>query len=152
MLTKGIDLDWHDTVYLEDVGPDAFEFIGMEQFKQWADPSHGYTVSLKYGAPIYGISLPLIVTSNYKPGELMPLDQRYPWIEMQALQRRFEVIHISDLLAREGLELKSKEEIKALKKAKNADFGLVFNVVEKRERDEDDERKDMQLRRLEEEP
>lgn len=123
---NGIDLDWHDYVYLEDVGPDAFKDIGMEQFKQWSDPSHGYTVSLKYGAPIYGITLPLIVTSNYTPSELAPIDMRYSRIELAALERRFEIINIQDLLKREGLRLKSKDELKELKKNKNADFSLVF--------------------------
>lgn len=121
-----MDLDWHNSVYLEDVGPDAFQYIGMEQFKQWADPSHGYTVSMKYGAPIYGVTLPLIVTSNYMPKDLMPLDQRYPVTEYEALSRRFEIIHIEELLKRENLELKTKDELKELKKKKNADFSLCF--------------------------
>lgn len=126
---NGIDLDWHDNVYLEDVGPDCFKDIGMEQFKQWADPSHGYTISCKYGAPIYGVCLPLIVTSNYTPRELMPLDQRYPITEFEALARRFEIIEISDLLKREGIKLKCKSELNELKKKKNADFGLCFEPI-----------------------
>ena len=47
----------------------------------------------------------------------------------QVLLRRFEVIHIADLLQREGIKLKSKEEIKALKVKKNADFGAVFTTL-----------------------
>lgn len=129
-LTLGIDLDWHQHVYLEDIGPDAYQYIGMEQLKQWADPSHGYTVSLKFGAPIYGVNLPLIVTSNYTPRQLMPPDQRFPLTEIEALERRFEVIHINDLLAREKLKLRTKEEIKLLKKAKNADFSQVFDTTD----------------------
>jgi predicted ATPase len=104
--------------------------------KQWADPSHGYTVSLKYGAPIYGVTLPLVVTSNYTPAQLLPNDQKYPMTELMALERRFEIIHIDDLLQREGLRLRTKEEIKALKKSKNADFSKVFiNLKEKAEAD-----------------
>lgn len=114
-------------MYLEDVGPEAFEYIGMEQWKQWSDASHGYTVSMKYGAPIYGVMLPLIVTSNYTPAQLFPLDQRYPDVELKALMRRFEVISITDILQREGLTLKTKQELKELKKQKNADFGACFN-------------------------
>lgn len=98
----------------------------MEQWKQWSDPSHGYTVSMKYGAPIYGVTLPLIVTSNYTPHDLMAPDARYPSQELAALTRRFEVIHIRDLLTREGLKLRDKEELKALKKNKNADFEACF--------------------------
>jgi len=56
----------------------------------------------------------------------MPSDQKYPMTELMALERRFEIIHIDDLLKREGLRLRSKEEIKNLKKAKNADFSKVF--------------------------
>lgn len=123
---NGLDLDWHTHVYLEDIGPEAFENIGMEQLKQWSDPAHGYTVSMKYGAPIYGVSLPLIVTSNYHPGQLLPDDIKFPHTELAALVRRFEVIHIRDLLARENLKLRSKSELVALRKAKNADFGAVF--------------------------
>lgn len=123
---NGLDLDWHTHVYLEDIGPDAFEYIGMEQFKQWADPSHGYTVAMKYGAPIHGVTLPLIVTSNYHPKDLMPLDQRFPVQEFEAIARRFDIIHINELLKRERLELKSKEELKELKKNKNADFSKCF--------------------------
>lgn len=123
---NGLDLDWHTNVYLEDLGPEAFENIGMEQLKQWSDPAHGYTVSMKYGAPIYGVTLPLIVSSNYTPQQLLPDDLRYPHTELQALIRRFEVIHIDDLLKREGICLRPKTELIALRKAKNADFGAVF--------------------------
>lgn len=123
---NGLDLDWHSHVYLEDIGPEAFENIGMEQLKQWADPSHGYTVSMKYGAPIYGVTLPLIVTSNYRPSQLLPDDLKYPTTELQALERRFEVVSIAQLLERENLKLRPKSELVALRKAKNADFGAVF--------------------------
>ena len=123
---NGLDLDWHTHVYLEDIGPEAFQNIGMEQLKQWSDPAHGYTVSMKYGAPIYGVNLPLIVTSNYHPGQLLPDDIKFPHTELAALVRRFEVIHIRDLLARENLKLRNKSELVALRKAKNADFGAVF--------------------------
>lgn len=123
---NGLDVDWHSHVYLEDIGPEAFENLGMEQLKQWADPSHGYTVSMKYGAPIYGVSLPLIVTSNYRPSQLLPDDLKYPTTELQALERRFEVVSIAQLLERENLKLRPKSELVALRKAKNADFGAVF--------------------------
>lgn len=126
---NGIDLDWHTHTYLEDIGPDAFQDLGMEQLKQWSDASHGYTIAMKYGAPIYGVNLPLLVTSNYKPTELLRPDQRFPMTEAAALVRRFEIIHIKDLLTREGVELKSKEELKELKKTKNADFGLCFKEL-----------------------
>ena len=123
---NGLDVDWHTHVYLEDIGPEAFENVGMEQLKQWADPSHGYTVSMKYGAPIYGVTLPLIVTSNYKPSQLLPDDPKYPTTELEALTRRFEIIHIDTLLQRENLKLRRKSELVALRKAKNADFSAVF--------------------------
>lgn len=123
---NGLDVDWHTHVYLEDIGPEAFENLGMEQLKQWADPSHGYTVSMKYGAPIYGVCLPLIVTSNYRPSQLLPDDLKYPTTELQALERRFEVVSIAQLLERENLKLRPKSELVALRKAKNADFGAVF--------------------------
>lgn len=126
---NGIDLDFHTHVYIEDIGPEAFKNIGMEQLKQWADPSHGYTISLKYGAPIMGVTLGLIVTSNYKPGDLPEEGMRYKRTEMEAIERRFEIIHIKELLKRENLSLKTKEEIKELKKAKNADFSKVFNQL-----------------------
>lgn len=126
---NGIDLDFHTHVYIEDIGPEAFKNIGMEQLKQWADPSHGYTISLKYGAPIMGVTLGLIVTSNYQPGDLPEEGMRYKRTEMEAIERRFEIIHIKDLLKREKLTLKTKEEIKELKKSKNADFSKVFNQL-----------------------
>ena len=125
---NGLDLDWHTAVYLEDIGPDAFRDLGLEQLKQWSDASHGYTIAMKYGAPIHGVTLPLVVSSNYTPQELFPHDQPYPLTEKEALLRRFEVIHINDLLAREGIKLKSKAEIKELKMKKNADFGAVFTT------------------------
>lgn len=84
---------------------------------------------MKYGAPIHGVTLPLVVSSNYTPAELFPDDQKYPLTEKQALLRRFEVIHIKDLLKREGIQLKTKEELKALKVKKNADFGAVFTIL-----------------------
>lgn len=123
---NGLDLDWHTHVYLEDIGPEAFENLGMEQLKQWADPSHGYTVSMKYGAPIYGVMLPMIVTSNYRPSQLIPDDTKYPTTELHALERRFEIIHIDTLLTRENIRLRRKSELVALRKTKNADFSAVF--------------------------
>lgn len=126
---NGLDVDWHTHVYLEDIGPEAFENLGMEQLKQWADPSHGYTVSMKYGAPIYGVCLPLIVTSNYRPSQLLPDDLKYPTTELHALERRFEIVSINDLLERENLKLRKKSELVALRKAKNADFGAVFEHI-----------------------
>ena len=126
---NGLDVDWHTHVYLEDIGPEAFENLGMEQLKQWADPSHGYTVSMKYGAPIYGVCLPLIVTSNYRPSQLLPDDLKYPTTELHALERRFEIVSITDLLERENLKLRKKSELVALRKAKNADFGAVFEHI-----------------------
>lgn len=59
----------------------------------------------------------------------MPLDQRYPITEFEALARRFEIIEISDLLKREGIKLKCKSELNELKKKKNADFGLCFEPI-----------------------
>lgn len=126
---NGLDLDWHTHVYIEDIGPDAFRDLGLEQLKQWSDASHGYTIAMKYGAPIHGVTLPLIVTSNYTPADLFPHDQRYPLTEKNALCRRFDIVQIDDLLRREGIKLKSKDEIKELKKAKNADFGAVFTTL-----------------------
>ena len=119
-------MDYHDCVYLEDIGPEAFKFLGMEQLKQWSDPSQSFTISLKYGAPIFGIRLPLIVTSNYTIEQLMEPDQRYSRTELDALMRRFEMIKVEDLFEREKIELKTKEELKQLKKEKNADFSLCF--------------------------
>lgn len=127
---NGLDLDFHTHVYLEDIGPDAFRDLGLEQLKQWSDASHGYTIAMKYGAPIHGVRLPLIVTSNYSPAELFPYDQVYPHIEKAALERRFDIVHIRELLKREGIKLRSKEEIRQLKREKNADFGKVFKPIE----------------------
>lgn len=123
---NGLDLDYHTHVYLEDLGPDAFEDLGLEQLKQWSDASHGYTIAMKYGAPIHGVRLPLIITSNYPPVELFPHDQRHPLMERQALERRFNIIHIDALLAQHNVKLRSKAELKELKKQKNADFSKVF--------------------------
>lgn len=128
---NGLDLDFHTHVYLEDIGPEAFKSLGMEQLKQWADPSHGYTIAMKYGAPIQGVRLPLIVTSNYLPEELVPPDLPFRMQEIEAIVRRFRVVNITDLLMEHGLSLKTKAEIKELKKAKNADFGAVFNHTPK---------------------
>lgn len=60
----------------------------------------------------------------------MPLDQRYPITEFEALARRFEIISINDLLAREGVKLKCKAELSELKKKKNADFGACFEPID----------------------
>jgi len=124
---NGLDLDFHTHVYLEDIGPEAFKSLGMEQLKQWADPSHGYTIAMKYGAPIQGVRLPLIVTSNYRPEDLLDPDLPFRATEMEAICRRFRIVNIDTLLQENGLTLKTKAEIKELKKAKNADFGAVFN-------------------------
>ncbi len=76
---------------------------------------------------IQGVRLPLIVTSNYLPEELVPPDLPFRTQEIEAIVRRFRVVNITELLTEHGLSLKTKAEIKELKKAKNADFGAVFN-------------------------
>jgi len=68
----------------------------------------------------------LVVTSNYVPRDLMAPDQRHQTMELTALLRRFEVVHIDELLQRENIKLRSKDELKALKKARNADFSACF--------------------------
>ena len=89
------------------------------------------TIAMKYGAPIQGVRLPLIVTSNYLPEELVPADLPFRLQELQAITRRFRIVNITELLTEHGLTLKTKAEIKELKKAKNADFGAVLNHTPK---------------------
>ena len=127
---NNFDPQYHDYVYLEDIGHDAFRNIGMEQIKQWSDPSNGYTINFKYGAPVSGIRTPLVITSNFHPFELFKPGQ--PGIEQEkaALVRRFEILHIDELLKRDGVRLASKERLTELKAKGNVDYSKCFEKVE----------------------
>lgn len=56
------------------------------------------------------------------------------------------------MLTKEGLRLKSKDELKALKKMKNADFGLCFEPIKDNVQDEIDLIKDIRSGVIELEP
>lgn len=120
-----------DTHFLiEDIGHETFINIGIDQLKQWADPSQGITMAIKYLPPLQGIRAKMVVTSNFTIAELMPLGNRGVEQNKEALGRRFRQIHIEELLREEGLKLVSKQKLRELKLQGNKDYSKCFQHIE----------------------
>lgn len=119
----GFDIDHHTCYYLEDLDPEAMRKIGIQRMKVWADHT-GFAGDKKYGG-LDIIRGRCIVTSNYHLNDCV---YDHVGIEhtIKALARRFRVIHISEFLKENKLELKSRDELAKLKAQHNADYSACF--------------------------
>lgn len=119
-----------DTHFLiEDVGHETFLNIGVDQLKQWSDPSQGITMAIKYLPPLQGIRAKMVVTSNFTIQDLLPPGKGIEE-NKAALLRRFRMVHIKDLLREEGLTLVSTQRLRELKLSGNRDYSKCFKHVE----------------------
>lgn len=119
----------HTHFLIEDMGHETFKNIGIDQLKQWADPSQGITMAIKYLPPLFGIRCKMVVTSNFQINQLL---QAHPGIEddKAALYRRFKEVHIDHVLREDHIQLVSKSTLNMLKKAGNRDYNLCFEPTD----------------------
>lgn len=114
----------HTHVLLQDVDHGCVERLGPQFFKSICDES-GYPVDQKYKTPQIE-RLCILVTSNFTISDVMPEDMLGRSENLAAMQRRFFMVNVRDLLPVLGLKLLSKYEISQLKKAGNTDPKAIF--------------------------
>lgn len=141
LFKKRADSDWglysmqhHTCVYVPDVDPKSFEQIGSNNLKTWCDPQ-GFNANVKFKGGLTTAAPQLVITSNF---ELMDLFHPGTFqVEglKEAAKRRFEQIHISDLLSDLGLIQKPLDQLKALQRIGNIDKGLCFTTKDGNEID-----------------
>lgn len=105
---NGFKPGYHTHIYYEDMDIHLFNRrdLSPAQWKVWLDPYSTYQGAMKYESPLDGIHHPVIVTSNYQIGEWFSPSHMYLQTDYQAIVRRFNCIHINDLLRKEGIRLK----------------------------------------------
>lgn len=114
----------HSHVLLQDVDHMAFEKLGTQFFKSICDEA-GYPIDQKYKTPQI-CRLVVLVTSNFKIGDVLPEDLKGRNENLAALRRRFYEIEVERFLQFLGLKLLSKYEICQLKKSGNTDPRKLF--------------------------
>lgn len=114
----------HTHVLLQDVDHGTVERLGPQFLKSICDEA-GYPVDQKYKTPQIE-RLTILVTSNFTIRDVMPEDMPGRRENLQAMERRFFIVNIRDLLPVLGLKLLSKYEIAQLKKAGNTDPKAIF--------------------------
>lgn len=105
---NGFKPGYHTHIYYEDMDVHLFNRrdLSPAQWKVWMDPYSTYQGAMKYESPIDNIHHPVIVTSNYTIDQWFNDGHKYSTTDIQAISRRFNVIHIKDLLRKEGIRLK----------------------------------------------
>ena len=118
------DSKQHTHVLLQDVDHGTVERLGAQFLKSICDEA-GYPVDQKYKTPQIE-RLTVLITSNFTIRDVMPEDMPGRRENLQAMERRFFIVNIRDLLPVLGLKLLSKYEITQLKKAGNTDPSAIF--------------------------
>ncbi|QKK82938.1 hypothetical protein 1 [Nicoomyvirus llwydnae] len=118
------DAKQHSHVLLQDVDHGTVEKLGAQFLKSLCDEA-GYPIDQKYKAPQIE-RLTVLVTSNFTIRDVMPEDMPGRRENLAALERRFFIVNIRDLLPVLGLKLLSKYEIAQLKKQGNTDPKAIF--------------------------
>lgn len=118
------DSKQHTHVLLQDVDHGTVERLGAQFLKSICDEA-GYPVDQKYKTPQIE-RLTVLITSNFTIRDVMPEDMPGRRENLAALERRFFIVNIRDLLPVLGLKLLSKYEITQLKKAGNTDPSAIF--------------------------
>lgn len=114
----------HTHVLMQDVDHNVMEKLGVQFFKSVCD-EQGYPVDQKYKTPQLQ-RFTVLVTSNFRIGDVIPEDLPGRNENLHALERRFFQVNIRDLLPVLGLKLLSKYELAQLKKAGNTDPRALF--------------------------
>lgn len=118
------DSKQHTHVLLQDVDHGTVERLGAQFLKSICDEA-GYPVDQKYKTPQIE-RLTVLITSNFTIRDVMPEDMPGRRENLTALERRFFIVNIRDLLPVLGIKLLSKYEITQLKKAGNTDPSAIF--------------------------
>lgn len=114
----------HSHVLLQDVDHGTVERLGAQFLKSICDEA-GYPVDQKYKTPQIE-RLTILVTSNFTIRDVLPEDMPGRRENLAALERRFFIVNIRDLLPVLGIKLLSKYEITQLKKQGNTDPKAIF--------------------------
>lgn len=118
------DTNVHSHVLLQDVDHNTMERLGVQFFKSICDEA-GYPIDQKYKTPQI-VRLCVLITSNFTIDDVMPEDMKGRRENLAALQRRFFMVNVRDILPVLGIKLLSKYEIAQLKKAGNTDPTKIF--------------------------
>nr|QJI53841.1 MAG: replication protein [Parvo-like hybrid virus UC4]QJI53845.1 MAG: replication protein [Parvo-like hybrid virus UC4] len=127
MDTRFFDLlkkETHQAIVLSDVDHATVEKLGVQFFKTVCDEA-GFPVDQKYKTPQL-VSLPIIVTSNFRLRDVLPEDMQGRSENIRALERRFFQVNIQDVLRLTDIKLLSKYELNMLKKEGNSDPRKCF--------------------------
>lgn len=114
----------HSHVLLQDVDHGTVERLGAQFLKSICDEA-GYPVDQKYKTPQIE-RLTILVSSNFTIRDVLPEDMPGRRENLAALERRFFIVNIKDLLPVLGIKLLSKYEITQLKKKGNTDPSAIF--------------------------
>ena len=101
---NGFRPKYHTHIYYEDLTRQSFDKMGQDFWKPLLDPNSKYSGDIKFKNPIQNIRHPIIVTSNYHPGEMLHAMYGIE-LEKDAIVKRFRVVHINELLRSEGVKL-----------------------------------------------
>ena len=118
------DAKTHTHVLLQDVDHGTVEKLGVQFLKSICDEA-GYPVDQKYKTPQIE-RLTVLVTSNFTIQDVMPEDMPGRRENLAAMQRRFFMVNVRDLLPVLGIKLLSKYEVTQLKKKGNTDPKAIF--------------------------
>lgn len=115
---------YHTHMLLQDVDHCTVEKLGIQFLKTICDEA-GFPVDQKYKTPQLARTT-VLVTSNFTIGDVMPEDMRGRNENLQALNRRFWMVKVTDLLRALNIKLLSKYELVQLKKDGNQDPSKLF--------------------------
>lgn len=121
----------HKVSIIKDVNSKWMLDYGIQQLKQIADPD-GHAADIKYRQGIVINHQRILITSNFEIWKCLKGTERDQIVgydtELQALRNRFHEIHIDDFLKLCGHQLKSGQELEALK-GKQFDPRVLFRQI-----------------------
>jgi hypothetical protein len=118
------DPNTHDHVLLEDLDHEAVNRLGINFIKTICDEA-GFPIDQKYKTPQLARTT-CLVTSNFKIPELLPFDEPGYEQNVAALERRFWIVNIYELLRLLGIKLLPKWQRNQLKSDGNNDPAKCF--------------------------
>jgi hypothetical protein len=124
LLQKG-----HRVVYLPDFDMQSMKTMKAENLKVMCDPQ-GFNANKKFAGGDMIAPGRVVVTSNFTIQQCFPPGTLQIETQIAALRRRFKQVHINTFLKENGLILKPKAELEALKKNNNFDYSKCFDQIE----------------------
>ena len=114
----------HTHMLLQDVDYTNVERLGVQFLKTICDEA-GFPIDQKYKTPQLARTT-VLVSSNFKIHDVLPEDMHGRNEQLNALNRRFWQVNVTELLRILGLKLLNKYEINQLKKSGNVDPRKIF--------------------------